>query len=545
MRWLLYIWMCLTMGLVGCKEREMVIRELAAPQRGSWGDQGDGTYRNPVLNSNFPDSDVEPFNGKWYMISSRGTAMKGMTILESEDLVNWDIIGGAVDSITWKTRQGVWAGDLVRRDGHWLCYFIDFEKGLFVCKSTDIRGPWSAPHLILERKGMTDPAVFWDEEQRQAYLLCNYQIDELGKTRIYHQRLFRLSWDGYRLLDTGKDVYTGIGAEAAKIYKIDGRFYIFLSEWTMDGKGNKDDRRQIVLRAPTIDGPYEKKILLERDSRTKRSCCQGALVQVPDGSWWYLHQLVQSKDSYEGRPQCLIPVHWEDGWPLLGEDVDGNGIGNTVWAARKPIQGKPIRGVQTDDDFNQPEMRPHWVWSGNPMNGKWSLTERPGCLRLYATRPRQPNRPYLSIPNRLTQRKMGRGIDTITTKMYIKSMVEGQRAGLLLMGRNHAAIGVECNENGHRVYLATETQTNHCTVASTPWIWLRGCLNQRNGTASYSLDGKTFHPIGKPFTMTTKGFNGIFISLFSMNSEEEAGHVDFDYFTYSYDGPKHKALVIE
>ena len=114
---------------------------------------------------------------------------------------------------------------------HWLCYFIDFEKGLFVCKSRDIRGPWSAPHLIFERAGMTDPAVFWDEEQKQAYLLCNYQIDELGLERVYHQRLFRLSWDGFELLDEGKDVYVGVGAEAAKIYRINDLYYIFISEW--------------------------------------------------------------------------------------------------------------------------------------------------------------------------------------------------------------------------------------------------------------------------------------------------------------------------
>ena len=130
-------------------------------------------------------------------------------------MVNWEIIGGIVDSITWKTRTGVWAGDLVHRGDHWLCYFIDFEKGLFVCKSKDIRGPWSTPHLILERAGMTDPAVYWDEENHQAYLLCNYQIDELELERVYHQRLFRLSWDGYELLDEGKDVYVGVGAEAA------------------------------------------------------------------------------------------------------------------------------------------------------------------------------------------------------------------------------------------------------------------------------------------------------------------------------------------
>ena len=542
MKTLLYVWICL--ALAGCGTRRGEVRELETPRLGSWGDQGDGSYRNPVLNGNFPDSDVEAFDGKWYMISSGGTLTPGMTILESEDLVNWEITGGLVDSIGWKTRTGVWAGDFVRRDDHWLCYFIDFETGLFVCRADDIRGPWSAPQLMLARKGMTDPAVFWDEEERQAYLICNYQIDELEKERVYHQRLFRLSWDGSRLLDEGQDVYVGVGAEAAKIYKIDGLFYLFISEWTMDGRGNKVDRRQIVLRSPSISGPYEKRVLLEKDAVTQRSCSQGALVQVPDGSWWYLHQLVQSKDSYEGRPQFLIPVRWEEGWPLLGEDADGNGIGNTVWQARKPVQGKPVRGVQTDDDFNLPQMRPQWRWSGNPMPDKWSLTERPGCLRLRATAPQQPKRPYHTLPNRLMLRKMGRGTDTVTVKLAVGGLAEGQQAGVALTGLNHAALGVECRGGAHHVVCTTSRDTTLLPAVDGPWVWLRLCLKQRTATASYSPDGRTFHAAGGPFTLTTAGFNGIFISLFSMHPEG-LGYADFDYFTYDYDGPKHQALAVE
>lgn len=531
----------LVIVLSGCGRQEAVVRALEAPYTGSWGDQGDGTFRNPILNGNFPDSDVEQLGDKWYMISSRGTSMKGMTILESEDLVNWEIIGGIVDSITWKTRTGVWAGDLVHRGDHWLCYFIDFEKGLFVCKSKDIRGPWSTPHLMLERAGMTDPAVFWDEEQQQAYLLCNYQIDELELERIYHQRLFRLSWDGYELLDEGKDVYVGVGAEAAKIHRINGLYYLFISEWTMDGKGNKVDRRQIVLRAPTIDGPYEKRVLLERDTKTMRSCSQGSLVQAPNGSWWYFHQLVQSRDSYEGRPQFLIPVHWQDGWPILGEDVDENGIGNTVWQARKPIPGKPIRGVQTDDDFSNEQLAPQWGWSGNPIAGKWSLTERKGCLRLYGMKPSNPKSPQRSVSNRVIQRKMGRAVDTMTTKMSVEAMVEGQRGGLMLTGSNYAAVGVEKSCEGYRVYLDTPEGVVYSLPVEGEWVWLRTTLNQRDGTALYSLDGRHFEPIGDTFKMTTAGFNGISISLFSLQ-EAGLGYVDFDWFVYDYDGPKHRAL---
>lgn len=527
--------------LTGCTGGRAVLRELPVPQTGSWGDQGDGTFRNPILNSNYPDSDVEKFGGKWYMISSKGLYMKGMTVLESEDLVNWEIVGGIVDSITWDTKEGVWAGDLAYHGEKWHCYFIDIDKGLFVCESRDIKGPWSAPELILERRGMTDPTVFWDDETQTAYMLCNYQIDEVDRRRIYHQRLFRMSQDGRTLLDEGKDIYVGVGAEAAKIYKVNGLFYIFISEWSTDAEGRKTDRRQIVLRSRSIEGPFERKVLLERGNGTNRSCCQGALIQAPDGSWWYTHQLVQTRNSYEGRSQFLIPVRWEDGWPLLGLDTDGNGIGNTVWHCRKPIQGKPLKAAQTDDDFNSGELAPHWLWDGNPVSGKWSLTEKKGCLRLYATIPKNTDRKYHTLPNKLVQRKMGKGIDTVTTKMNISAMAEGQSAGLIFMGYNYAAAGI-ARENGDcRIYTEHRDNTVAGPRITGPWIWLRGCMTQRKGHFEYSTDGKNYYPAGNTFEMETRGFNGIFIGLFSMNPSG-LGHVDYDWFSYDYDGPKSKAL---
>lgn len=534
----------LSLTVAACTGQQAVLQELSTPRIGSWGDQGDGTFRNPILNSNYPDSDIEKFGDKWYMISSKGLYMKGMTILESEDLVNWEIIGGIVDSITWDTKEGVWAGDLAYQDGKWHCYFIDIDKGLFVCESRDIRGPWSAPELILERKGMTDPTVFWDDDGRTAYMLCNYQIDEVGLRRIYHQRLFRMSRDGRTLLDEGKDIYVGVGAEAAKIYKVNGMFYIFISEWSTDENGHKNDRRQIVLRSRSIEGPYERKVLLERGNGTNRSCCQGSLLQAPDSSWWYTHQLVQTKNSYEGRPQFLIPVRWEDGWPLLGFDSDGNGIGNTVWRCRKPIPGKPLKAVQTDDDFNSGELSPHWLWDGNPVPGKWSLTEKKGRLRLYATSPGNPARKYHTLPNKLVQRKMGRGADTVTTKMNISGMAGGQGAGLVFMGHNYAAAGVIRENDTYRIYTEHRDSTAAEVRVTGPWIWLRGCMTQRTGHFEYSTDGQIFHPAGKPFVMETRGFNGIFIGLFSMNPSGE-GYVDYDWFAYDYDGPKAKALQLQ
>ncbi|MHB8899881.1 MAG: glycoside hydrolase 43 family protein, partial [Thermoguttaceae bacterium] len=384
---------------------------LSASETGSWGDQGDGTYRNPILNADYPDVDVEQLGDTYYMISSKQHMCPGMVILQSKDMVNWQTIGHVWDKLSWAPEYnwdrmdgypfGVWAGDLAYHDGTWYCYQIDAKHGLFMSSAKDIRGPWTEPHPMLPTsKVLDDPAVFWDDDNRQAYLLCNTGrklAADNGKGQGNQNHLFKMSWDGREILDEGTLVYTGVGAEAAKIYRIDGTWYLFLAEWYRpdprlpdDPEADKGDRKQIVLRSKTgsIYGPYDKKVVFERGNGVIRSCSQGALMQAPDGSWWYTHQLIQNIPApFQGRPQCLEPVAWIDGWPLIGQDVDGDGIGEPVLHYRKPIQGYPITAPPTSDEFELPKLGVQWEWNHNPRDTHWSLSEQPGRLRLRASVP--------------------------------------------------------------------------------------------------------------------------------------------------------------
>ena len=189
-----------------------------------------------------------------------------------------------------------------------------------------------ATDLVLD-----DPAVAWDDEAHEAYLICNTaekQKSSDNKVPGNENRIYRMSWDGTELLDEGQVVYTGIGAEAAKIYRFDGTWFLFLAEWYFPGdgmppddigairNGQEGDRKQIVLRSRTnsIYGPYDKRIVLERGNGINRSCSQGGMMKAPDGSWWYSHQLIQNTEfPFQGRPQCLEPVTWVDGWPVIGD----------------------------------------------------------------------------------------------------------------------------------------------------------------------------------------------------------------------------------
>jgi beta-xylosidase len=525
----------------------------AGPRIGSWGDQGDGTYKNPILNADYPDVDIEQAGDIYYMITSTNHYAPGMTLLKSKDLVNWTIIGHVFNKLTWEPRYnfdemsgyrfGIFAGDLAHHDSEWFCYFIDASSGLYMSTAKEITGPWSRPICMLKKTRWTDPAVFWDDDEKQAYLVCNFGRDPAHK--MNQTRLFKMSWDGKKLLDKGKAIYQGRGAEAAKIYKIGGNYYIFMAEWI------EGDRKQIILRGKSIYGPFERRIAMERGNGAHRSVCQGALVQATDGSWWYSHQLVQHREkvkgtfagrttgsSYEGRSQWLIPVRWQDGWPVLGEDPDGNGIGNTVHLWKKPIQGYPIDAPQTDDEFDAPKLGPQWEWNHNPRDNRWSLTERRGWLRLKANVPVN-NGGFWNASNTISQRLMGKGKGVVTAKVDISGIKPGQKAGFCHHSGQYVLLGIRVDGNGEKSLIFNNNgKVKEGPVIHNDMIYYRTKNNGNQASYEYSLDGKIYKPFGEKFQLKFGRWRGDRLGFYCWNDNKADGHIDIDYFRYDYDGPK-------
>ncbi|NND08302.1 MAG: glycosyl hydrolase 43 family protein [Saprospiraceae bacterium] len=549
-------------------------------QTGTWGDQGDGTYINPVLNADYPDVDIEQLGDTYYMISSKQHMSPGMVILESKDMVNWRSIGHVWDSLSWGPEYqwdrmngysfGVWAGDLAYHEGTWFCYQIDFNHGLYVSTAPDIRGPWSAPHHMLSSdQVLDDPGVFWDEETHQAYLICNTAGKQKSATNTVpgnENRIYKMSWDGKQLLDAGQLVYTGLGAEAAKIYRIDSTWYIFMAEWFLDDPNGstkipspENDRKQIVLRSDkSIYGPYEKKVVLERGNGFSRSCSQGGLMQAPDGSWWYMHQLIQNTDfPFQGRPQCLEPVSWKNGWPIIGVDVDGDDIGEPVRQSKKPILGQPVAAPASDDDFGTESLGVQWEWNHNPKRSNWSLTDRPGWLRLKAGMPLQIGAQFgprsnqwtnakgsqtlfWRVYNTLSQRIMGTTRGVAKAKFDVSNMSAGQRAGFVRFGGVYHLIGVIQDDHGQRNLFFMDKLGNETmgpAISSTA-LFIR--TNNRHNQAffEYSFDDQKYQRFGPNFTIEFGNWTGDRLGFFTWNDKEEKGQIDVDWFKYDYNGPK-------
>lgn len=505
-----------------------------AQERLEWGDQGNGTYINPVLNADYSDPDVIRVDGKYYMVASDFHFI-GMQVLESEDLVNWHIISQVYDRFDypgWNENKhyggGSWAPSIRYHDGRFFVFFCTYEEGLFMSSAEDPHGPWSPLHCVKEIPKWEDPCPFWDDDG-QAYL---------GRSR--HRAgpiiIHKMSVDGKQLLDEGVTVYTGPVAEGTKFLKKDGYYYLIIPE------GGVGQGWQTVLRSRNIYGPYEKKVVLEQGSTHINGPHQGALVDTPDGNWWFFHF---QETHPRGRVVHLQPTRWHDGWPLMGVDIDGNGIGEPVyvWAkdhhhATTPSHS-PTLITQLSDDFSnkdsfwvgdhQRQLGLQWQWNHNPHDEAWSLSERKGWLTLHALRAE-----FLATShNMLTQKTVGYE-SVATTRIDCSGMQEGTHAGLLCSGNLFMGIGIAKMNGKLQLYIEDNGKREMQRMISQKMIELRVTIDSERNTHqfAYSTDGKKFTPIGKVFALRMGSWKGSRVGLYCYNTLHDGGKAQFDNFTY-------------
>lgn len=498
---------------------------------GRWGDQGNGNYVNPILPADYSDIDVIRVGADYYAISSTMQFSPGMAILHSKDLVNWTIVGHAVSDLTeigpdlnWdrmsRYGRGVWAGSIRYSDGMFWIYFSTPDEGVFVTTARSAVGPWSSLKAIKREKGWDDCCPFWDDDGKE-YLVCTNFSDS------YKVHLFELSVDGTAIMP-GSDrvIHQSPGSEANKLYKINGLYYHLFSE-------DHQERGRVVMieRSRSLNGPWEIKQINAVDPAVDREPNQGGLIEVSARNWWFLtHQ--GSGGHWDGRTMSLVPVKWIDGWPILGKP-GADGFGHMVWEAKKPIQGRPIVWPQTNDDFDETTLSPQWEWNYQPRAGKWSLTERPGFLRLHAFKPLKYG-DLMTAGNTLSQRAMRTQLNVVVVKVDISRMADGQIAGLCHFAGEYSAFGVSETSGTRRIVLRTsgEYTTGPSLDSNTIWLsntWKRDGLSQY----SYSLDGIHFIPFGRPWQLTWGGYRGDHVGLFTYNDQADSGFVDVDWFQYS------------
>ncbi len=535
-------------------------------------DQGDGTYQNPVLAGDYSDPDAIRVGEAYYLVSSSFTNAPGLPILKSTDLVNWTIIGHALPTIppeahhaTPRRGGGVWAPAIRHRNGRFMIYYPDPDFGIFLVTAKDPAGPWSKPVLVDDRRGIIDPAPFWDDDG-QGWLVNGWAKSRAGFANVITGRRLNKAGDKtvgepVTLIDgerqpkvmTSQGPFPWMTTEGPKLYKRDGWYYVFAPAGSVKGGW------QGVFRSRNLLGPYEGRNVLDQGSTEINGPHQGAWVTTPSGEDWFLH--FQDADSY-GRRVWLEPMIWKDGWPLIGQDPDGDGVGQPVLTHRKPATKTPSPRLapQDSDDFDG-VLSLAWQWNANPRDDWADLKASPGQLRLKS----------ISSPENLWEagalltQKLPAERFTITTSLAFAPKAVGERAGLVMFGSDYAWIGLQNGASGPQLVRvdrqgADKFQPERVEVAlakAPAAVWLRisaepivvadpppdfspywpSMLRSRHArvTFSYSLDGKAFTNVGSPFVSRPGRWVGAQVGLFAQapsgtpsNTATRIGWTDFD-----------------
>ena len=506
-------------------------------------DNGDGTYKNPIINADYSDPDAVRVGDDYYMTASSFSNSPGLPILHSKDLVNWRLINHVFreqePQEVFKKPQhggGVWAPAIRFHAGEFYIYFPDPDYGIYMTKAKDPAGEWSKPLLIAEGRGWIDPCPLWDDDGN-AYLVHAFAGSRAGiKSIIVVKKMNR---EGTKLLDDGVIVFDGHDAdptvEGPKFMKRDGYYYIFAPA------GGVATGWQLVLRSKNIYGPYEKKIVLAQGKSTVNGPHQGALVDTSTGEWWFLH--FQDKGAY-GRVVHLQPAVWKNGFPVIGIDEDGDGTGEPVMRYKKPNVGKtyPIQTPPDSDEFNAASLGLQWQWHANS-EARWAFPfPEKGVLRMFSVQQPDGYKSLWDLPNLLMQ-KFPADEFTATAKVTLTPRFEGERLGLVVMGTDYSMIGV--TNRGGKMFIsqatARDADKGTAETESTPLaltskeLYLRVTVKAgATCTFSYSLDGKAFTNVGEPFKAREGRWIGAKVGfVFNRPAKfNDAGSADIDWFRF-------------
>ncbi|MCR4764939.1 MAG: glycoside hydrolase 43 family protein [Bacteroidaceae bacterium] len=534
----------------------------------SWtADNGNGTFTNPLFYDEFSDPDILRVGDDYYLAGTTMHAVPGLVILHSKDLVNWENVSYCFDRFDFPDDrfslknhqeiygQGIWAPCIRYANGQFYVFSNVNGKGLQCYTSKNIEGPWQHHNM---KGNIYDLGVLFDDDGKvyaihgYGTVKCTELEPDMSGPKEGTERV---------IIPEGN----GVG-EGHHMYKINGMYYLISTDYRPNG-------RTLCSRSKSIWGPYETRVItadetygyhaasltqvppgepyrigqdgtkfalgpVDKDATAATNAHQGGIVQATDGTWWAL--FMQDFHSI-GRTVCLMPMTWEDGWPMVG--FKGNfGRAPRTWFkpgtqlgvyvdGQKPVS-QPHAPYVRSDNFDGKALGRVWQWNHNPDDKMWSLKN--GRLRLQS----MPAEQLMWARNTLTQRVIGPQSIT-TVEMYVQGMKDGDICGL-------GNINVPCSwiglvKNGQQLILRCFEQLTNDTI-DTPVtldhdkIWLRsiGDYDHDQAQYAYSTDGQHFQTLGRmmPLSYQLISFQGSRHALFAYNiNGNKGGYAEFDHFT--------------
>lgn len=521
-------------------------------------DQGDGTYKNPVLYADYSDPDVIRVGEDYYMTSSSFNCIPGLQILHSKDMVNWEFIGAAVPNALYpyddeKPEHGnrVWAPSIRHHDGFFYIFWGDPDQGAFMTKAKDVKGPWSEPVIVKAGKGIIDTTPLWDEDGK-VYMVHAYAGSRAGLKSVL--AICELNSDATKAIGPSRIIFDGhidqVTCEGPKIHKRNGYYYIF------HPAGGVPTGWQTVQRSKNIYGPYETRIVMKQGKSPINGPHQGAWVDTPTGEDWFFH--FTDVGAY-GRLLCLEPMKWVNDWPVIGMAKKGAEWGEPVTQYKKPNVGKtyPICTPVESDEFDGMVLGPQWQWQAN-YNEKWAyFAGDKGFVRLYSHPVSNDYKSLWDVPNLLLQKTPAPNFSA-TTKITFSPIekYKGEKTGLVVMGLDYAALTVENTESGLKLSQVEckkadkgNTEKENASVSLKKNIfYLRADISTDGSKISksegghdlvvkcqfyYSTDNKKFEKLGNEFQVKEGKWIGAKVGVFCTRPNiktNDGGWADVDWF---------------
>ncbi len=398
------------------------------------------TYTNPILHLDYSDPDVCRVGEDYYMTASSFNCFPGLPILHSRDLVHWEQVGAALkdypdDAFRHSVQHGngVWAPAIRYHDGWFYIYVGDPDRGIFMVRAQDPAGEWEKPVWVVREKGFIDPCPLWDDDGK-AYLSHALAGSRAGLKSVV--LVAPLSADGTRLEGQSKIVFDGHltqpTIEGTKFYKRGTYYYIFAPA------GGVATGWQTVLRSKSPWGPFEEKVVMAWAPGTINGPHQGAWVHAVDGSDWFIH--FQDKGAY-GRIVHLQPMNWTDNdWPVIGEDPDGDGVGQPIMGYTRPSGPRYDKGCHTERSERISEIGLDFSWQFPAVpEATWQMVLPEGGIRLYSVE-QEPG--TLWNCRNVIQQKFPAERFTVQARLSFRPnpQLTGETAGFVVMGSDYAGL---------------------------------------------------------------------------------------------------------
>ncbi|WP_078553565.1 glycoside hydrolase family 43 protein [Bacillus alkalicellulosilyticus] len=510
------------------------------------------TFQNPILPGFYPDPSLCRVGEDYYLVTSSFSYFPGVPIFHSRDLVNWKQIGHVLDRPSQLpldgqgVSRGIFAPTIRHHEGVFYMITTNVEEGgNFVVTATDPAGPWSDPYY-LDAPGI-DPSLFFDDDGKVYYHGTRPAPEGEKYSGNWEVWLQEFDLETMSLVGDSIGLWRGalrdvIWPEGPHIYKINGMYYLMISE-----AGTGHEHAVSIARSESVTGPYvgnkANPIMTHRHFGREYPVVNVGhcdLVETQNGEWWAIGLASRIYGGYYrnlGRETFLLPVIWEDGWPIMSP---GTGKLEMSYPVPDLPETKPVIHPACDH-FTEDTLDLRWNILRTPREETYSLTEKPGYLRL-KLRPDMVTES--TLPSFVARRQQHINF-VASTYMEFSPTADNETAGIVLFQSEEFNYQFVSTQNGGNnviqliKYQAGEKEVLAESPIDSKGLYLKIETYGQDYSFYYGKSQTDYIPLlenvdGRILsTDVAGGFVGTVIGLYaSANGSNSSNTADFDWFEY-------------